>query len=292
MLDLEPEVEAEYQRFSSQYDSNPHFGPPCLSVDDVLRAHFLIANHFLLEGEGIGGIGPKDKSLLESAVFRQVSSFRGQQKWNNLFDITATLFFGIIKNHAFHDANKRTAFLTALLQLYRGGYCPSTSEKVLEDFTVDVADSKLSKFSRYRDFIKNGTPDPEVRMISKFFRDNTRKLDSKRYVVTFRELQKILNRYDYYLENPDDNRIDVVKYIEKKRFLGLGKVQQERVRVGRIGFPRWTAQVLPSDIKAVRDMTGLTHKNGVDSGAFYHNLDDMQSLITTYNEPLMRLAYR
>lgn len=293
MMDLEPEVEAEYHRFIKDFDPIARFSAPCLSVEDVLKAHFSIANHFLLEGEGIGGIGPKSKPLLESAVHRQVASFRGQGKWSNLFEYAATLFYGIIKNHPFHDANKRTAFLSALFQLYKGGYCPSVAEKVIEDLTVDVADAKLAKYARYKDLVKSGESDPEVKMIAKFFRDNTRAIDGKRYVVTFRELQKILSRYGYFLEDPEDNRIDVVKYEKKKKVLGfIGREENIRVRLGRIGFPRWTAQVTPADIKTVREMTGLTHRSGVDSGAFFHGLDDMQSLITTYNAPLMRLAYR
>lgn len=293
MMELEAEVAAEYHRFLKDFDPVVRFAAPCLCVDDVLRAHFLIANHFLLEGSGIGGIGPKSKPLLESAAHRQVASFRGQSKWTGLFEVTATLFYGIIKNHPFHDANKRTAFLSALFQLYKGGYCPSVSEKVLEDFTVDVADNNLEKFSRYKDLVKSGDSDPEVKMIAKFFRDNTRRIDGKRYVVTFRELQQILGRFDFYLVDPDDNRIDVVRYEKKKKILGIfGRDDTVRVRLGRIGFPRWTAQVPASDIKSVRELTGLNHRNGVDSGAFFHGLDDMQSLITTYNGPLMRLAYR
>lgn len=198
MLPLEPEVQAEFDRVSADYDPVIKFGAPCLSVDDVLKAHYMIANHFLLEGTGIGGVGPKNKSLLESAVYRQVSSFRGQAKWTNLFDITATLFFGIIKNHAFYDANKRTAFLSALFQLYKNGFCPSVPEKQLEDFTVEVADNKLYRYARYKDLVKSKSPDPEVQFISKYLRDNTRRLDHQRYIITYRELKNILGRYGFF----------------------------------------------------------------------------------------------
>lgn len=94
------------------------------------------------------------------------------------------------------------------------------------------------------------------------------------------------------MENPDKNYIDIVRYKKGGRKFGFFAVRDERVRVGRIGFPRWTCQVLPQTIKLVRQMTSLSAKDGVDSGAFFHGLDPMQSLITDYNEPLMRLAYR
>jgi death-on-curing family protein len=292
LLGLEADVEADYHRVLAEFEPVEGLGVPCLSVGDVLRAHYLVANHFYLEGEGIGGLGPRSRELLESAVYRQVASFGGLVKWDRLFDVTATLFFGVIRNHAFYDANKRTAFLSALYQLYQAGFCPSVSEKEFEDLTVDVADRKLHKYSRYRDLVRSGLPDPEVRFISKWLKDNTRRIDHRRYAITYRELEVILRRYGFYMESPDNNYIDIIRYETKRRAFGILSPREERVRVGRIGFPRWTCQVLPQTIKLVRKMTGLSAKDGFDSGAFFHGLDPMQSLITSYNEPLLRLAYR
>src|SRR5207249_1336251 len=119
-----------------------------------------------LDGAGLGGIGLKDIGLLQSAVGRQHVSFGGKAKWTNHFDICATLFFGLIKNHAFHDANKRTAFLTALFHLDTNGWCPAVSERQFEDLTVQVADNDLVRFARFNKFVENGNPDPEVAYIS------------------------------------------------------------------------------------------------------------------------------
>lgn len=167
LTEIDPQIEAEHQRFLDKLGVIERLPRPCLSADDVLRAHFLIANHFILEGEGIGGFGPKSPELLQSAVYRQVVSLGGIMKWDRVFDVTATLFFGIIKNHAFFDANKRTAFLTALYQLYESGYCPTVDEKVIENLTVEVAENQLSKYARYNDLVARGVDDPEVRFLSK-----------------------------------------------------------------------------------------------------------------------------
>lgn len=292
MLELEPEITQEFLRFTSDYSEPAALAAPCLSVHDVMKAHFQIANHFYLEGSGIGGIGPKDMNMLESTVFRQVTGFGGAMKWTQPFDISATLYYGIIKNHCFHDANKRTAFLTILYQLYQSNYCPKVSEKEIEDFTVDVAEDQLSKYNRYRDLLKSGDEDPEVKFISFWFKKRCRRLDKKKYTITYRELQKILNRYGYHLENPDGNYIDVISYKTEKTLFGFGKPKTIANRVLKIGFPRWTAQVFDETIKQVRQACNLSHKDGVDSGAFFHGLDPIQSLITTYNDPLMRLADR
>jgi death-on-curing family protein len=292
-LDLEPEIKVEYDRALAACEPIERLPRPCVSVDDVLHAHFLIANHFYLEGEGIGGIGPKSPELLASSIYRQAVSLGGTLKWERLFDVTATLFFGIIKNHSFHDANKRTAFLTALYQLYENGFCPTVHENVFENLTVEVADNQLSKYSRYRDLLARKVDDPEVRFLSKWFQDNTRRVDNKKRSITFRELDVILKRYGFHLEEPGDNHIDVVRYEMRRRGLfGLGGTYEERIRINRIGFPGWSKQVHRSTLNHVRDMTGLSAKHGVDSSAFFDGLDTMQSLVTSYNEQLMRLAYR
>ena len=84
MNDLEPAILEQYRRVYESYNEVTQFPRPCLSVGDVLRAHFMIANHFYLEGEGIGGIGPKDINALESTVCRQISGYGGRSKWNGL----------------------------------------------------------------------------------------------------------------------------------------------------------------------------------------------------------------
>jgi death-on-curing family protein len=165
MLNLEPEVESEYQRvLMGMHNFSDHVVPHSLSIREVLRAHFLIVNHFYLEGEGLGGFGPRDFGLLHSAVNRQYVSFGNKSKWTDGFDICATLFYGLIKNHAFHDANKRTAFLSALFQLDKFGWCPSINEKAFEDFTVEVADNALDKYARYNELkkIRRSRPRGEV----------------------------------------------------------------------------------------------------------------------------------
>jgi death-on-curing protein len=293
MLGLEPAIEAEYQRFQGLLGpEDSRLDRDCLTAAEVLRAHFLIANHFYLEGNGLGGIGLRDNGLLHSAIGRQQVSYDGKVKWTNPFDICATLFFGLIKNHAFIDANKRTAFLSALFQLRRIGRCPSVAASEFENLTVDVADDALHKYARYSDLVARGDPDPEVKYISFYLRKNTREIDKKEYAVTYRELQSILHRYGFSLENPHGTHIDVVRVERKRKLFGLAGERIETTWLGQIGFPRWTAEVGKGAMRTVRDVTNLTSKNGVDSASFFHGLDPMQELITFYHAPLMRLAER
>lgn len=294
MIDLEPEIRAEYDRVVGALSSEDEDAVQgYLSTADIIRAHFLIANHFYLVGEGLGGIGPRDMNLLRSAVNRQIVSLGGTLKWSDRFDVCATLFFGLIKNHAFYDANKRTAFLSVLYFLQRHGWCPSISEKEFEDFTVEIADNMLGRYARFAKMLKVRETDPEVKFISWYLRNHTRRIDKEYYAITYRELQTILNRHGFALSNPRGNHIDIVKISKRRRFFGvLGEMETVEERVGQIGFPRWTAEVGKGAVKTVREITGLTYERGVDSAAFFQGLDPMQSLITTYHEPLMSLARR
>ena len=293
MLELEPEINAEYNRVLTHLpDDGEASGILALGVRDVLRAHFLIANHFYLEERGLGGIGPRDIDLLYSAVHRQHVAFGKITKWTDKFDVCATLFYGLIKNHPFHDANKRTAFLSVLYQMYRIGWCPAVPEKQFEDFTVEIADDKLERYARYKEMFSTNDPDAAVRFISYYLRKNTRRIDKHIYNITYRELQAILNRSGFFLMNPQGNYINIVRVEHRKALFGLLGEREIRTQIGQIGFPRWSAQVGKGALKTVREVTGLDQKHGVDSAAFFRGLDPMQTLITSYHEPLMRLAER
>ena len=166
-------IEQSYQRSLDQVgDDDPYFGPGCLGIKDVLKAHYLIADLFYAQGNDLGGIGPKSMDLLHSALFRQYISYGGKKKWQTKYDVCATLFYGLIKNHQFHDANKRTAFLSLIFHLQTLNLCPTISQICLEEFSVDVASNNLSKFSRYRDLENKyaDKSDAEVFFVSYFLK--------------------------------------------------------------------------------------------------------------------------
>lgn len=286
---LEPAVRSEYLRWCEIIGEEKYKTKVTLGVYDVLKAHFLVANFFYLEGEGLGGIGPMREDVLHSTLYRQHISSGATAKWTNEFDICATLVYGIIQNHVFHDANKRTAFLSALLYLKNCNRTPSVSHKEFEDFFVDIASRNLKKYSRYRQLIKDRDPDPEVKMISYYLKTNTRMIDKRFYSITYRELKRILNKFDCDIDNPDRNYIDVYKIIKVKKFF---KTVNEKRKVAEIGFPSWGKPVGREAIKTVREKCGLTTDNGIDSQVFFKGLDDVESLIAHYQEPLRRLAFR
>ncbi len=82
--------------------------------------------------------GIKSPSLLDSAVMRPRASVFGEDAYKTLFSNASALFESLAQNHAFQNANKRTAF-TAMVQFLRyNGYRFKMDPKEAEDFTVDI----------------------------------------------------------------------------------------------------------------------------------------------------------
>jgi death-on-curing family protein len=167
-------VRSEYARWTKIIGSDdPYAGKVTIGIKEVMQAHFLLAEYFAQIGEGIGGVGPKDLHLLHSALSRQFAQFGGKAKWKDRLEVCATLMFGLIKNHPFHDANKRTAFLVSILHLQKIGRTPTLSQEGYEDFTVAIADNQLAQYE-LTDVKSLPDLDKNIAIISHFLRRNTR----------------------------------------------------------------------------------------------------------------------
>ena len=284
-LSAEP-VRLEYQRWISLIGrADPYIGPATIGIHEVLEAHFLLADFFWKIGEGIGGIGPKHIDLLHSALSRQFTQYGGTPKLTSGIDVCATLMFGLIKNHPFYDANKRTAFLTSILHLQKIGRTPTVSHVEYEDFTVAVADNNLDKYPFYNRF-SGPSPDREIEVMAHFLKRSTRSIDLRSRTITYNVLNTILNARGLRLDNPKGNRIDLVRYRDSDGATISPK------RIAHLGFHAWSKQVSQKDLNLVREASRMDARHGYDSQAFFNGLDDPLTLIRKYREPLERLAFR
>jgi death-on-curing family protein len=202
-------VHAEYQRWLSNVGpADPYVGKFTIGLHEVLQAHFLLVDFFFDVGEGIGGIGPKNMNLLHSAIARQFAEFGGKSKWNDRIQICASLMYRLIKNHPFRDANKRTAFLTAILHLQKIGRTPVIPHQEFEDFTVNISDDSLDLYPGY-DIFKDSGPDADVAFMASFLKKSTRQIDFRTKQITYNELNRITSKRGLRIENPNGNRIDL-----------------------------------------------------------------------------------
>lgn len=278
-------LKEDYYRFHKEIPENMPFTGNLIGYEEVLKAHYLICDYFE-NSTGQGSVyGVKNFNLLGSALGRQLVSFGGRQKWTQFHEISATLFFGLVKNHAFHDGNKRTALLILIYQLYKYGRILDCNKKEFEKLTVDIASNSLSS---YRGYSKK-LADAEVKLIADFIRRKTREIDKRYYPLTYREFNRNLNRFNCYLDEPSGGYISVFKkeIVRKKYRFWLTK--EITTKVFHIGFNGWKNQVRPKAVKEVLKATGLTAEHGIDSQIFYKSGDPMAYLIEEFEGPLLRL---
>lgn len=110
-----------------------------LSVDDVLAIH---EDTILHEG---GKAGLRDPGLLDSAVMMPQQQFGGTYLHPTLAAMAAAYLYHIAQNHAFHDGNKRTAAMAALVFLDVNAAKKLPAPKGLEKMTLCVATGGTTK---------------------------------------------------------------------------------------------------------------------------------------------------
>jgi death on curing protein len=86
--------------------------------------------------------GIKDYPLLDSAVNRPKTTMFESDLYGTVYEKAAALFEILAKNHAFFNANKRTAFASLYMFLRQNGIKLTVDPKVAEYFTVRVVVQK------------------------------------------------------------------------------------------------------------------------------------------------------
>lgn len=108
-----------------------------LDFDEVLAIH----DRMLLVGGG--GQGVRDFALMHSAMERPKASFGGRDLYPTIYLKGAALMHSFVHNHAFADANKRTAFACTIRFLFLNGYSFSAEKDDIIKLTMDVEAKRL-----------------------------------------------------------------------------------------------------------------------------------------------------
>lgn len=88
--------------------------------------------------------GVKDTGLLQSAIYRSQQTVAQEDAYPTIFHKATALFESLAKNHAFYNANKRTALACLEMFLLYNEYELKMSEQESSDFTVNVVEQRLS----------------------------------------------------------------------------------------------------------------------------------------------------
>ena len=120
-------------------------------VEDVLDAHSAS-----LDAHG-GLAGVRDGGLLESAVMAPRSGY-----YDSLASLAAAFCFGIARNHAFLDGNKRTAVVTAFAFLRVNGVVVTAPQHETHAIVDGLAAGRVSRDALVEHFttLMGGDPRP------------------------------------------------------------------------------------------------------------------------------------
>ena len=91
-----------------------------------LEPEVVVAIHEAQLAEHGGGLGIRDPGLLQSALGRPANL--AAYGTPDAADLAAAYGYGISRNHAFIDGNKRTGFVTAELFLHLNGFALEASD--------------------------------------------------------------------------------------------------------------------------------------------------------------------
>ena len=96
----------------------------------------------LAEHGGIEGV--RDEGMLQSAINRPQGKFH-YAKESDLASLAAAYAFGLAKNHAFNDGNKRTAAVVCETYIRLNGHRLEASDIEFYLVMVELSESKISE---------------------------------------------------------------------------------------------------------------------------------------------------
>lgn len=108
-----------------------------IDVSNVLSLHSLLKEYTQ------GGIGIRDNSLLESAVFGIYQTFGGKELYPTIIEKAVHLCFSLVKNHPFIDGNKRIGVLSMLVLLSVNRVEYNFSNEDIVKIGTEVASGKM-----------------------------------------------------------------------------------------------------------------------------------------------------
>ena len=125
--------------------------PNWVSYDQVVALHSRLLRRFG------GAPGLRDDVLLRSALERPVNKWHYDQ--SELADLSAAYAFGLAKNHAFVDGNKRVAFMTMMVFLRRNDVLFAPDQAHAAAIIMALAAGEVSEESLAR-WVRDNWPGP------------------------------------------------------------------------------------------------------------------------------------
>ena len=123
--------------------------PKWLTYDQVVAIHSRQLRRFG------GAAGLRDEGLLRSAIERPINKWHYEQ--SELPELAAAYAFGLAKNHAFVDGNKRMAFMSMMTFLRKNGVRFAPDQAHATKIIISLAAGEVSEESLAR-WIRDNWP--------------------------------------------------------------------------------------------------------------------------------------
>ena len=107
----------------------------------LTKGQILMLHSQLIKATG-GCNGVRDEGVLDSALESPFHSFGGEELYPSIHAKAARLCYGLVKNHAMADGNKRIGAHAMLVFLAVNGYELRYTQKELSDLILCVADGR------------------------------------------------------------------------------------------------------------------------------------------------------
>jgi death-on-curing family protein len=267
-----------------------------LTTDEIIELHKILCNNYNLlpEMEPVSPPGVKNNDMLESAVSRQLVGARDFYKYSNVYSNCGTLVFGLVKNHPFHNGNKRIGFLALIKHLYSNGYVirPNIQHKEIYELLRSLANSSLNEHAEtynkhfYKQYKRiKWTDEIQIEYLSTWLRRNTEhkntKIKSK--TLSINDLERILQN-----KNLATSFSGKYLVISKKTTFISGLLGKKAFKKSYI--IKDAKSINQSLIEQMRRDFGVSFLDGVDNSTFYNEEDIMNNEIISYKRIIYKLA--
>lgn len=276
-----------------------------LDSQSIIELHEVLSNniHLLEEMDPVEPRGVKNFGMLESAVSRQTTGSGSYYKYPNACSNAATLVYGIIKNHAFHNGNKRAGLLALIKHLYINGYVlsPSLDSEELYEILVAIADSKIPEF--YAKYIKKygfirtkeekktneWDLETQLRFLAFWIKRNSKPKElTNKGEIKISTLKKVLDNKNIEM-NQNGSNLEV--YInEDNKFLGFIKIGTKTIMKKNYSLGNSRTTIGKTTLNVLRNDFKLNKINGIDDTFFYDEEAFLDSEIKTYKKIIYQLS--
>lgn len=268
-----------------------------LTVECIKELHNLLSENYKLfkDMEPISPPGVKNNNMLESAVYRQETGIDDYYKYNDTYSNSATLCYGIIKNHAFHNGNKRTGLLALIKHLHSNGYVlrNKLGNAELYELIVCIAKGNLNEHSKiysqsYKDEDVTWDMDGNIGYLAFWIKQNS--MPKSLYIaqqLKTKTLKSILNQKG--IQYKEEGKYIVLEIVKPKKLLGI-KYDEEVVKRKKYFIGKRKEKIKKSKLDKIRKDFNLTRSDGVDNVAFYDDKNIIDEEIKKYKQIIYRLS--